>query len=123
MVPLFFRQCSHAIYELQCLGEVGKFVLACDVVLVDHIPLRHNLVQVLEIFSLERRRSSAAGNAFLVGELFGHEKSPEMMISESRYHHFSQTNAAESKHVETSGLASASLKIHSRPEALGQTGK
>ena len=72
MMSLFLGQRSHPIYELQRLGEVGKFILACDVVLFYHVPLRNDLVQILEFLSFERRRAASAGNALLVGELFGH---------------------------------------------------
>jgi len=67
MVTLLLRQCAYAVDELECLGEVGKFVLSLEVMLVDHAPVGDNLLQRFEFFPFERGDATAAGNAFLIG--------------------------------------------------------
>src|SRR3954468_22987480 len=73
MMALLFRQGSHVVHEIQRLLEVRKLELAVQVMALRDRPLRNFLVKIFQVLSLERRNSTAAGDAFLVGKLFGHE--------------------------------------------------
>lgn len=77
MVALFFSERSDAVDEIQRLLEVGKLELAMDVMFVFDRPLRNTLMKLLQVSSLERRISPAAGYALFVGELFSHDSPHE----------------------------------------------
>ena len=77
---LFLGECAHLVDEFECAREVWKLELASDVMLVDDAPLGNDLVKRLKRLALEGRHSAATGNAFLIGQLFGHKYSPPAMI-------------------------------------------
>ena len=67
MMPLLFGNFSHPIDEIQRLAEIRKGEGAGDVVLGDHLPLRHFAVQRIQVFALESGHIPAAGDAGFVG--------------------------------------------------------
>jgi len=67
MVALIFSDLPHLIYEVKCLLEIGETKHTLNMVLVDHAPGGHLSVECLQFFPLQRRDTSAARNAFLVG--------------------------------------------------------
>lgn len=66
MMPLFLRQCANTVDELECLGEIGKLVFPSEVVLLNDVPLRNDLVQRRKLLPLKWRNSPAAGNALFI---------------------------------------------------------
>ena len=68
MMSLRLGQFAYAIHEIQRLLEIGEGEQASDVVLVDHLPLGHLLMQRVEFGALERRHAAATGNAGFAGE-------------------------------------------------------
>jgi len=62
VVPLFFRKIS-SFDEFEGFAKVGKLEGLRDVVLLDHIPAVHLLLQKGEFLTLERRHSSSAWDA------------------------------------------------------------
>ncbi len=69
MMSLIFRDFAHAIHESQSRLKIGKLEGAHQVMFVDDIPQRR-LSQLLmnfrKLVSLERRYTTAAGNAISV---------------------------------------------------------
>lgn len=63
VVPLFFRKISSLVDEFEGFAKVGKLEGLRDVVLLDHIPAVHLLLQRGEFLTLERRHSSSAWDA------------------------------------------------------------
>ncbi len=66
MVTLLLRQCADSVHKVQRLLEVGKGESAGDVMLVHNLPMRpfgELLIEFFQFTALQRRNSSAAGNA------------------------------------------------------------
>jgi len=75
MMSLGLGHFAHPIHKIQRLLEIGKSECARNMMLVDHLPLRHLLMQGFQFFSFEWRVTASAGNAGLAGKRC-HKKSP-----------------------------------------------
>src|SRR5580692_10201943 len=76
MVPFLLSDITDAIHEGQRLVEIGEAKFAMQVMLVRNVPLRNLLVKCLQLCALQGGYFSAAGDAFLVSKMFGHEFLP-----------------------------------------------
>src|SRR5690349_21842847 len=76
MVSLLFRQRSDTIHEFQSLLEVRKLEVALKVMFICNRPAADALVQLFQVLSFQRRNSSAARYALLVGKLLTHDVTP-----------------------------------------------
>lgn len=74
MMALFFGERADAIDELQRAGEVGEAELAVNVMFVGDGPVGDVLVEGFEFLPFEWHDATAAGDAFLVGEIGSHEE-------------------------------------------------
>src|SRR5262245_36026100 len=71
MVSLLLGQLSDTVHESEGRLEIREFVVASDVMFVDHFPVRklwELLMYCRKFFSLKGRNAAAAGNAGLVGK-------------------------------------------------------
>jgi len=72
MMALFFGDGAYAVHKIQSLFEVWKTKFTGDVMLIDHLPIGKLMAESVELFALERRDTSFAGNTILAGKI-GHE--------------------------------------------------
>src|SRR6185369_11507744 len=68
MMSLGLGDCTHAVDEIERRLEVGEKEVLGDVVLVDHLPVRHLRRELLQLRAFERRHAAAARHAMFRGQ-------------------------------------------------------
>jgi hypothetical protein len=67
MVSLFLGNGPDTVYKIESLLEIRELEGTRQVMLIDYIPVRQLVGEVVKLSSLERRDVAPAGNASLAG--------------------------------------------------------